>query len=451
MATIISRPALLPLELPEPSRLDDTPLGIRIGTPFHIPLLARFGVSTQFGTIYVGFWGFMSLGFFLAGLGVSVLSNLDQAGNNPWLVVKYFANLQSLPPDNLGLAPSLRGGGYWQIIMAFWALSVLFWGLRCYERLIRFSWRPYLFFAFLSAVLLTTVIWVIRPAVMGTWSEAPGFGLNVDLDWAQNFSVLWGNLYYNPWHMLSIFFLFGSTMLWGMHGATILATANEASWAEVAEIKDMHSGSHKSMLFWRWTMGFNANPKTIHDWLYWFAVGVVVAGALGIITTGTVVKDWYVWGVDHGWVQQYGPITRSAVNERPAPMPAAQSELTTESVAAALTDYRPLSLYGILFEAASGQIELQSIDLVGVVGLALQQNPEISVTIQGHTDNVGSAATNLKLSQARAESFKALLVSKYGIAPSRLATQGYGETRPVASNDTEDGRAQNRRVEIVRN
>jgi photosynthetic reaction center M subunit len=79
----------------------------------------------------------------------------------------------------------------------------------------------------------------------------------------------------------------------------------------------MHSGSHKSMLFWRWTMGFNANPKTIHDWLYWFGVGVVLSSAIGIITTGPIVKDWYVWGVDHGWVQQYGPITREAVNGYP--------------------------------------------------------------------------------------------------------------------------------------
>ena len=79
----------------------------------------------------------------------------------------------------------------------------------------------------------------------------------------------------------------------------------------------MHSGSHKSMLFWRWTMGFNANPKTIHDWLWWFSVGTVLSSAIGIISTGTITHDWYVWGVDNGWVQQYGPITRDAINGRP--------------------------------------------------------------------------------------------------------------------------------------
>jgi photosynthetic reaction center M subunit len=227
-----------------------------------------------------------------------------------------FREHQIAPPEGLGMAPSLQQGGFWQINVLFWAVAVMCWAGRC-DRLVRFKWRPFLLFAWLSAILLTATIWVFRPLVMGSWAEAPAMGLNSDIDWAQNFSVLWGNLYYNPWHMLAIFFLFGSTMLWGMHGATILATASEASHQELAEIKDMHSGSHKSMLFWRWTMGFNANPKTIHDWLWWFSVGTVLSSAIGIIVTGPIVKDWYVWGVDHGWVQQYGPMTRDAINGAP--------------------------------------------------------------------------------------------------------------------------------------
>jgi len=322
MATVIARPKLPPFELPEPSSFDSAdPMGVRLGTPFRIPLLSRMGMSTQTGAIWLGTWGALSVLFFLAGLGVFAFAALAQMQGNAFLVFKYFANIQIAPPDGLGMAPSLQQGGFWQINLTFWALSVLFWAARCYERLVRYQWRPFLLFAWLSAILLTATIWVFRPLAMGSWSEAPSLGLNADLDWAQNFSVLWGNLYYNPWHMLAIFFLFGSTMLWGMHGATILATAAEGSHQEDAEIKDMHSGSHKSMLFWRWTMGFNANPKTIHDWLYWFAVGTVLSSALGIILTGTVVKDWYVWGVDHGWVQQYGPMTREAINGAPQTAP----------------------------------------------------------------------------------------------------------------------------------
>lgn len=318
MATILARPRIPTLELPGPSAIDDADLvGIRFGTPISIGLLSRFGMSTQTGVIWLGTWGMLSVFFFIAGLAILTFAGIQQMQGNVFLLIKYFANVQILPPEGLGLAPSLQQGGFWQINVLFWALSVLCWAGRCYDRLMRFGWRPYLLFAWLSAILLTATIWIFRPLAMGSWAEAPGLGLNSDIDWAQNFSVLWGNLYYNPWHMLAIFFLFGSTMLWGMHGATILATAAEGSHQELAEVKDMHSGSHKSMLFWRWTMGFNANPKTIHDWLLWFSMGTVLASAIGIIQTGTIVKDWYVWGVDHGWVQQYGPITREAINGMP--------------------------------------------------------------------------------------------------------------------------------------
>ncbi len=318
MATILARPLSKDFEVPGPSAVDASdPLGVRIGVPFHIPLLARMGMATQAGTIWLGTWGIMSVLFFVAGFFVNVWAGVAQMQGNPWLLAKYFANVQVLPPDGLGIAPSLMQGGFWQLNFILWAASVACWAGRLWDRLHRYNMRPFMLYAWLSAILLTTTIWLLRPIAMGSWAEAPGFGLNSDLDWAQNFSVLWGNLYYNPWHQLAIFFLFGSTMLWGMHGATILATAAEGSHKEDAEIKDMHSGSHKSMLFWRWTMGFNANPKTIHDWLLWFSMGTVLASSIGIITTGTLVKDWYVWAVDAGEVQQYGPMTRSAINGRP--------------------------------------------------------------------------------------------------------------------------------------
>ncbi|BDE07348.1 reaction center protein M chain [Vulcanimicrobium alpinum] len=323
MAVIIEAAPSHPLELPEPSIKDELdPLGARLGVAMRWEFLNRFHVDAQIGTVWLGLWGTLSVATFIVGLAVEILGGLQQVNDNFADYIRYFANIQVLPPDNgLAFPNSWAHGGYWMAVMTFWAASVGFWGLRCWERLMRFQWRPYLFFAFVSAISLTTSIWVIRPLIMGSWAEAPGFGLNVDLDWAQNISVLWGNFYYNPWHQLSIFFLLGSTMLWGMHGGTILATSSEGSHHEDSEIKDMHSGSHKSMLFWRWTMGFNANPKTIHDWIWWFATMTTLAGAIGVITTGWVTNDWYVWAVDHGTVQQYGPITRSAINGRPGEQP----------------------------------------------------------------------------------------------------------------------------------
>jgi photosynthetic reaction center M subunit len=333
MATLLPRP-VEPLEVAEPSPHDHSdPLGIRLGGEgFRIDILRDMKVDTQFGTIWLGTWGVLSTVLFGAGLLITFYAGIEQVGGSLYLFIKYFANLRVSPPDGLGMARSLQDGGYWQLITLLWAGSVMAWAGRCYERLVRHKWRPFLLFSWLSAILLTATIWVLHPIIVHSWADAPALGLNSDLSWAQNFSVLWGNLYYNPFHQLAIFFLFGSTMLWGMHGATILATGAEGSHHEDNEIKCMGSGSEKAALFWRWTMGFNAFPKSIHDWLWWYAVGTVLASAIGIAMTGVMTNDWYVWGVDHGTVQQYGPITRSAINQYPRPvqLPATNSSLVYE-------------------------------------------------------------------------------------------------------------------------
>jgi OOP family OmpA-OmpF porin len=76
-------------------------------------------------------------------------------------------------------------------------------------------------------------------------------------------------------------------------------------------------------------------------------------------------------------------------------------------------------------------------------------NPDVKIEVQGHTDSKGSDAYNLDLSNRRANSVKDYLVINHGINPDRLMARGYGESKPVASNDSDAGRAQNRRVEFV--
>ena len=77
----------------------------------------------------------------------------------------------------------------------------------------------------------------------------------------------------------------------------------------------------------------------------------------------------------------------------------------------------------------------------------LKESPSYKAVVMGHTDSVGSDADNMALSEARAQSVKAMLVEN-GIDPKRLKTEGKGETQPVASNDTAEGRAKNRRIEV---
>lgn len=107
-----------------------------------------------------------------------------------------------------------------------------------------------------------------------------------------------------------------------------------------------------------------------------------------------------------------------------------------------------LVLKNILFETNSA--ELQPISLIEINRLLqlLNENPTLKVQINGHTDNVGKPADNLKLSTNRAKAVVDYLVSK-GIDAGRLAYKGFGETKPIADNKTEAGRAQNRRTEFV--
>ena len=107
----------------------------------------------------------------------------------------------------------------------------------------------------------------------------------------------------------------------------------------------------------------------------------------------------------------------------------------------------PVVLRGVTFESGLSALKPDSYTILDIVAASLVANAEIRIEIAGHTDNTGSAATNTRLSQARAEAVRAYLASK-GVAPDRMVAKGYGPTQPVALNTTRAGRAQNRRVEL---
>lgn len=104
-------------------------------------------------------------------------------------------------------------------------------------------------------------------------------------------------------------------------------------------------------------------------------------------------------------------------------------------------------LRGVTFELDSAQLTVNAETILDGVATTLGDSPGFDVEVQGHTDSTGSSSYNMNLSQNRAESVKTYLVDK-GISSSRLSARGYGEDQPVASNDTREGRAENRRVEL---
>lgn len=107
-----------------------------------------------------------------------------------------------------------------------------------------------------------------------------------------------------------------------------------------------------------------------------------------------------------------------------------------------------VALY-INFETGKSAIKTESQPIIDQIYEMLKQNPDLKISIEGHTDNVGTTQSNQTLSDARAKSVMNALVSK-GIIASRLKSKGWGMTKPVADNSTEEGKAKNRRVEIVK-
>ncbi|MDD3080298.1 MAG: DUF5723 family protein [Paludibacter sp.] len=106
------------------------------------------------------------------------------------------------------------------------------------------------------------------------------------------------------------------------------------------------------------------------------------------------------------------------------------------------------ALQGIQFESGRATIKKSSNTILNQIAKVLTDNPNYLVEVQGHTDNVGNPENNQKLSEARANSVRDYLISK-GIAEKRITAKGYGDTKPIASNKTWQGRAKNRRVEFM--
>ncbi len=107
-----------------------------------------------------------------------------------------------------------------------------------------------------------------------------------------------------------------------------------------------------------------------------------------------------------------------------------------------------VTLYNVFFEFAKATLEKESfLELDRMIGVMVK-NPNMAIEVQGHTDNVGSDAANMALSQLRADAVKNYFLSK-NISPDRVKSTGFGESKPVASNATTEGQAKNRRVEFV--
>ena len=125
-----------------------------------------------------------------------------------------------------------------------------------------------------------------------------------------------------------------------------------------------------------------------------------------------------------------------------------KQEVTSEDILTALNAQGHIALY-INFETGKSEIKAESQKIIDQIFDMLTANPTLKISIEGHTDNVGSPASNQTLSDNRAKSVMSNLLAK-GIDKTRLTAKGLGQTKPIAENTSEDGKAKNRRVEIVK-
>jgi photosynthetic reaction center M subunit len=278
----------------------------RIGKPLVSRWIGMIG-NAQIGPFYLGYTGLLAL---VSGFIAFEIIGFNMLASVNWDPVQFVRQLFWLalepPPPEYGLSiPPMAEGGWWLLAGFFLTASIILWWTRLYLRARALGMGYHIPWAFAAAIWLFLVLGLFRPLLLGTWSEAVPFGIFPHLDWTAAFSIRYGNLFYNPFHMLSIVFLYGSAVLFAMHGATILAVGRYGGEREIEQITDRGTATERAALFWRWTMGFNATMESIHRWAWWFAILCPITGGIGILLTGTVVDNWYLWGVKHGIAPAY--------------------------------------------------------------------------------------------------------------------------------------------------
>jgi photosynthetic reaction center M subunit len=462
----------------------------RDGKPFLSYWAGKIG-DAQIGPIYLGTTGVFSILFFFFAFEIIGLNMLKSVGWSPVQFIRQLPWLSLEPPSpRYGLSiPPLEQGGWWLLAGFFLTLSILLWWVRLYQRTKALGMGSHLVWAFASAIWLYLVLGFFRPLLVGSWSEAVPFGIFPHLDWTASFSIRYGNLFYNPFHMLSIVFLYGSALLFAMHAATVLAASRYGAEREIEQVTDRGTAGERMGLFWRWTMGFNATTESIHRWAFWFATLTTLTGGIGILLTGTAVDNWFLWAQKHGVAPSY-PAQYSVKAEQapylrgqymgvspdtfpgmmrdasgklvPQKLPVPQGAqltgdveaynkpvLTTDNMRDSLNLDGLFIMSAVYFATGKDGLRAESDAEVANLAALFTSYPSLKIEVQGHTDNVGDPTSNLALSQERANRVRDVLTTKYGIAADRINARGFGQTKPTASNDTPAGRRQNRRVEIA--
>ena len=159
--------------------------------------------------------------------------------------------------------------------------------------------------------------------------------------------------------------------------------------------------------------------------------------------------DVYVMVMAEDKTDQQRPATFVVIVES-KPMEGGRVTVAANALDQSLMSTGKAVIYGIYFDFDKADVKPASSPQLQEIATLLGKHADLKLAVTGHTDNQGNADYNQKLSQRRADAIVAALTGSYAIAADRLSAQGLGASSPIASNDTDEGRAQNRRVELVR-
>ena len=185
--------------------------------------------------------------------------------------------------------------------------------------------------------------------------------------------------------------------------------------------------------------------KNVQDALKKIGGKVVFDDNFNRVSTIVVQKDGKETWVE---VRSFNNMYRLNIVEREV----MQQEIVADATAMGndINSTGHVSVYGIFFDSGKAEIKPESDSAIVQIAMLLKNNATLKLYVVGHTDNVGSIDANMKLSKDRADAVVNTLVTKYGIPETRLKSYGVASLAPVASNDTEEGKAKNRRVELVK-
>lgn len=236
------------------------------------------------GPFYVGFFGVTTAFFAILGTLLIAYGAMLQGQWNPWLI-----DIRPPAPEvGLGIAP-IKEGGIWQVVTICAIGAFVSWALREVEISRKLGMGLHVPFAFSVAIFAYVTLVVIRPVLMGSWSNGFPYGIFTHLDWVSNVGYKYINFHYNPAHMVAVTFFFTNVFALALHGSLILSATNPGK-GEVVKTPE-----HEDTFF-RDILGYSIGTLGIHRLGLFLALSAGFWSAICIVISGPLwSKGWPEW------------------------------------------------------------------------------------------------------------------------------------------------------------